>query len=137
MSLPFRIIARREETLQADLKREQLGALQGRIDHLNAYIVKLENLLDHERQRISDEQERADRATDALLLQNGTPPVTATGRRETEAKDEERAEAAADIERQLAEIYSENAVVFFDDIGRELPPDLQEAAAELMKKNSN
>lgn len=137
MSLPFRIISRREETLQADLKREQLGAMQGRIDHLGAYIVKLENLLDHERQRIDDERERADRATDALLLQNGTPSVTATGRREIEAKDEERAEAAADLDRQLAAIYCETADTFFDDMGSELPPDLQEAAAEIMKKNLN
>ena len=132
----WRLISRREETLQADLKRETLGALQGQIDRANAYIAKLERLLDHERSRIDDERERADRATDALLLQNGTPPVTATGRRDTEAQEEKRAEAEKDYFEQLAEISRECVDTHYDDLGLELPPELQEAAAELLK-NAN
>ena len=131
--LGWRLISKREETLQSDLRRETMGALQGQIDRANAYIAKLERLLDHERSRIDDERERADRATDALLLQNGTPPVTATGRRESEAQEEKRAEAEKDYFEQLAEISRETVDTHYDDFGLELPPELQEAAAELLK----
>lgn len=129
----WRLISRREETLQADLKRESLGALQGQIDRANAYIGKLEKLLDHERARIDDERERADRATDSLLLQNGTPPVTATGRRDNEAQEEERKDAEKTYLSQLAEISRETVDTHYDDFGLELPSEFQEAAAELLK----
>lgn len=129
----WRFISEREETLQRDLVTEKLTALQAKVDDAKAYIVKLEALLDHERQRIDDERERADRATDALLLQNGTPAVTATGRRDSEAVEERRKDQEETYLSQLAEISRESADTHYDDFGLELPPELQEAAAELLK----
>lgn len=134
--LGWRLISEREETLQRDVVAGKVAALQGQIGDAKAYILKLEGLLDHERQRIDDERERADRATDALLLQNGTPAVTATGRRDNEAREEERKDQEETYLNQLAEISRETADTHYDDFGLELPPELQEAAAELLK-NAN
>lgn len=131
--LGWRLISRREETLQSDLKAGAIGALQGKIDHLNGYIAKLERLLDHERERIEFERERADRATDALLLQNGTPAVTAIGHREIQAAEKERKEKDDDFRKQIADIYRETTETHYDDLGRELPEEFRESAAELLK----
>jgi len=130
--LGYHVITDRVIELQKALEREKLGALQGQIDRANAYIAKLERLLDHERERIEAERERADRATDSLLLQNGTPPVTAIGNRESRAIEEKREEAEKTVREQIADIYRETTATYYDDLGRELPEELRAPAAELL-----
>ena len=132
----WHLISRREKALEVQLTETRIALLSASLREKDEYIAKLERLIDHERSRIDDERERADRATDALLLQNGTPPVTATGRRDTEAQEEKRAEAEKDYFEQLAEISRESIDTHYDELGLELPPELQEAAAELLK-NAN
>jgi len=132
----WHLISRREKALEVQLTETRIALLSASLREKDEYIAKLERLIDHERSRIDDERERADRATDALLLQNGTPPVTATGRRDTEAQEEKRAEAEKDYFEQLAEISRESIDTHYDELGLELPPEFQEAAAELLK-NAN
>lgn len=102
--------------------------LQAEIERLKVYIVKCENLIDHERQRVTDERERADRVNDSLLQQNGLPASTATVRLEqAEQSDKIKSEFERQM-KELQEIYSETTEEMAGDSGDDF---IQEIKAQL------
>lgn len=131
----WNIISDRVIELQEQLARQEADSLRAEIARLNAYILKCENLIDHERERIEAERVRADLLGDSLLAQNGLPVVSQTGRREEEATEAERKDANDMYMAQMAELSQETIGTMYDELGVELPPDLAAAAKELMKVN--
>lgn len=102
--------------------------LQAEIERLKVYIIKCENLIDHERQRVTDERERADRVNDSLLQQNGLPASTATVRLEqAEQSDKIKSEFERQM-KELQEIYSETTEEMAGDSGDDF---IQEIKAQL------
>lgn len=85
------------------------------ISQLKAYIAKCEHLIDHERQRVTDERERADRVNDALLQQNGLPASTATVREEQAENDKKLQDLFEKQRQDYAEIYAETLEDFNTD----------------------
>lgn len=129
------VVTRRVIELQEKLAKQEADSLRAEIARLNAYILKCENLIDHERERIEAERVRADLLGDSLLAQNGLPVVSQTGRREEEATEAERKDANDMYMAQMAELSQETIGTMYDELGVELPPDLAAAAKELMKVN--
>lgn len=102
------------------------ASLQREIDRLQAYIVKCENLIDHERERVNDERERADRVNDALLQQNGLPASTSTVRAE-QAEIQSKIEDAFEKQRQeFNEIYAETIEDTITDSDLSLSQEVQD-----------
>ena len=97
----------REIELEHAAYEFRLSAQEREIARLAEYVAKCERLIEHERERIDSERERADRTTDALLQQNGLPATTSTVLTEQKAQEVERKEAMDDHMKILAEIYGE------------------------------
>lgn len=113
--------------------RVDLAVAQAEIRHrdneigqLKAYIAKCEHLIDHERQRVTDERERADRVNDALLQQNGLPASTATVREEQAQNQKTLEDAFEKQRREYAEIYSETIEDFNSDGDNDILQDVKD-----------
>jgi len=72
-----------------------------------AYAKKCEALLDHERERIDSERERADRIADSLFVSSGLPPASSAGVAEAKSIEAESKIVRADAMREIAEIFQE------------------------------
>ena len=79
------------------------------------YAKKCEALLDHERERIDNERERADRIADSLFVSSGLPPASSTGVAETKAEAAKSAIIREDAMKEMAEVFAES----WDDINME------------------
>lgn len=71
------------------------------------YARKCEALLDHERARIDNERERADRIADSLFVSSGLPPASSTGVAEQKAIEAKDSILRADAMKEMAEIFQE------------------------------
>lgn len=114
--------------LRVDLAVEKTKTehLRLEIARLNEYVVKCENLIDHERNRVTDERERADRVNDALLQQNGLPASTATVRQE-QAEYQTKADDAFEKRRkEFEEIYSESVEELIGDNDTSIVQDVKD-----------
>lgn len=114
--------------LRVDLAVEKTRTehLQTEILRLNEYITKCENLIDHERSRVTDERERADRVNDALLQQNGLPASTATVRDEQAELQLKRDTAFEKQRKEFEEIYAETMEDFSGDPDTDLTQDIKD-----------
>lgn len=99
----------RDTELQAvqALNDTRLASLQSQLDAAQAYARKCESLLDHERERIDAERERADRIADSLFQSQGLPSTSTTVRTEEAAATAEATLKQADYLKELQEIYGE------------------------------
>lgn len=92
-------------------------------------IAKLERMIDHEREYIDAERRRADRASDAVLQQNGLPPVTDTVVNALDAEKDASEKKYADAQRRNAEFYAES----LDDVesDSEISPEIKAMLSEV------
>ena len=72
------------------------------------YAKKCEALLDHERERIDSERERADRIADSLFVSSGLPPASSTGVAEAKAVEAESKIVREDALKEMAAIFQES-----------------------------
>jgi hypothetical protein len=72
-------------------------------------------LVDHERERIDGERERADRIADSLFVSSGLPPASSAGVAEAKAVEVESKIVREDALKEMAEIFQES----FDEITAE------------------
>lgn len=106
---------------------------EAEIERLKEYIVKCENLIDHERQRVTDEQERADRVNDSLLQQNGLPASTATVRDEQAELQSKRDAAFEKQRKEFEEIYAETIEDFSGDHDADITQDIKDLIGSAAK----
>ena len=107
----------------------QLEALRSELVSAREYAVKCERLIEHERERIDQERERADRIADSILQSNGLPPISATVIHEQQEQDKILAGRRADYLRQMDEIYGESIDELLEDGADPIPEALTEIAA--------
>jgi len=103
----WRLVRTRELELEHTAYNLRISAQEKEIARLTEYVAKCERLIEHERERIDSERERADRTTDALLQQSGLPATSTTVLTEQKAKAAETKIAVDEHMKQLAEIYGE------------------------------
>ena len=72
------------------------------------YAKKCEALLDHERERIDNERERADRIADSLFVSSGLPPASSTGVAEAKSIEAESKIVREDALKEMAAIFAES-----------------------------
>jgi|SRR6185369_3400046 len=96
--------------LRIDIARlqAQLEGMTLQLRQREEYITKLEHLLDHERDRIDAERNRADRASDALLQQNGIAPITELGVAKSEASNEAAQAEMQELRDRVGQFYAES-----------------------------
>lgn len=92
-------------------------------------LLQANRLIDHERDRIDLERERADRMADAVFQANGLPATSATVLREQKAAEAAVDEKRTDYAKQLMEIYGETEADMEESGAEPLP----EALAEIVK----
>lgn len=98
----------------------------------NQLSERLERELSYWRKRADEERERADRAQDALNLQNGLPEVTATGVSERSKREREAEDAFDKRQKEIAEIFADEIDAMGEIEKLELPEEMREAAAKFM-----
>ena len=72
------------------------------------YARKCEKLVDHERERIDGERERADRIADSLFVSSGLPPASSAGVAEAKAVEAESKIVREDALKEMAAIFQES-----------------------------
>jgi len=108
----WKLVSERELTLTATLADEQIKTAVALQRKAEEYAQKCEALLDHERKRIDDERERADRIADSLFVSSGLPPASATGVAEASAARLDADGKKEDYMKEMAEIFQES----WDDV---------------------
>ena len=111
----------------------QLEALRSELVSAREYAAKCERLIEHERERIDQKRERADRIADSILQSNGLPPISATVIHEQQEQDKILAGQRADYLKQMDEIYGESIDDLFED-GAEPVPDV---VVEIARNGAN
>jgi len=98
-----------KNSLRVDIARlqAQLEGMTLQLRQRDEYITKLERLLEHERERIDFERNRADRANDLVLQQNGLPPITELGVQKSEASAEEAAKEMKELRERVGNFYAD------------------------------
>src|SRR5271166_3075327 len=103
--LGWKLLREKEIELQQQLTEARIAGLTAELVAAKEYAGKCERLLDHERERIDSERERADRIADSLLQSQGiaatSNTVIAEQKTVTTAVDEKRAKEM----QELLEIY--------------------------------
>lgn len=99
-----------KNALRCDLARLQAQneGLTVQLRQRDEYITKLERLLDVERDRVLAERERADRAGDALLQQNGVAAISSLGVAQSKAAQEEADAEMKRFRETVGHIYAES-----------------------------
>jgi bacterioferritin (cytochrome b1) len=88
--------------------RAELAAANAELRYLRDAVTKLERLVDHEREVINSERARADRAADALLQQNGLPPVTDLVVGESKLAAQDAKDKFSEQQKILEQLYAES-----------------------------
>jgi hypothetical protein len=96
-----------EISLQRELMDQRLAALAAELAASKDYAMKCEALIAHERERIDQERERADRIADSLFQSNGLPATSPTVIAEQKAAEATAAGKRTDYMAELMEIYGE------------------------------
>ena len=92
------------------------------------YARKAENLLQHERDRIDSERERADRIADSLFQSQGLPPTSTTVVTEIKAAEKVSADKLEKYMAELSEIYADQEDELLQDGAEPLPEVIAEKA---------
>ena len=92
------------------------------------YTRKAENLLQHERDRIDSERERADRIADSLFQSQGLPPTSTTVVTEVKAAEKVSADKLEKYMAELSEIYADQEDELLQDGAEPLPEVIAEKA---------
>ena len=92
------------------------------------YARKAEYLLQHERDRIDSERERADRIADSLFQSQGLPPTSTTVVTEVKAAEKVSADKLEKYMAELSEIYADQEDEFLQDGAEPLPEVIAEKA---------
>lgn len=90
------------------------------------FIAKCERLIEHERERIDSERERADRIADSLFQSNGLPATSATVLQEQKAADAIADDKRVNMMKELTEIWGETENDLVEDGAEPLPEPLAE-----------
>jgi hypothetical protein len=120
----WKLIRESELALQSQLTETRIASLAASLRETQRYAEKCEALLDHERERIDSERERADRIADSLFQNQGLPAVSPM------VLGEQRAEA------QMADKNREDYRKQLDEIFGETLSDLEESGAEDILKEA-
>jgi len=118
-----------ELQLRVQVYEMQLSAVRAELEATKVYVGKCERLIEHEREQIDKERERADRIADSLFQSQGLAPTSVTVVREQKAADEVADGKRTDYMAQLAEIYGETESELVEDGAEPVP----EPIAELVK----
>jgi hypothetical protein len=103
----WKLLRETELAAMQALNDTRLESLQNQLDAARVYARKCESLLDHERERIDSERERADRIADSLFQSQGLPATSTTVIAEQREVSEKTKVAQEDYQKMLQEIYSE------------------------------
>lgn len=122
----WRLIRESELALQAQLTETRIASLAADLRAAKDYAAKCERLIEHERERVTKEQERADRIADSLFQSNGLPPTSATVIKEQTTADARALDKQAKQMRELMEIYSDMENDLLEDGAEPLPAELAE-----------
>ena len=104
----YRLVSERELLMIGQIADEQIKTAVALQRKAEEYAQKCEALLDHERKRIDDERERADRIADSLFVSSGLPPASATGVAEASAARLDADGKKEDYMKEMAEIFQES-----------------------------
>lgn len=124
--LGWRLLRESEIALQTQLTELRIQALTAELCAAKEYSAKCERLLDHERERIDAERERADRIADSLFQSSGLPPTSSTVLQEQRSADAEAALKRTDYMKELMEIYNETENDLVEDGATPLPEEIAE-----------
>ena len=122
----WRLISERELQLMNQLSNAKIAALDHELELAKEYIRKCEGLIDHERNRIDSERERADRIADSLFQSNGLPATSTTVIADQKAEEAKFAAAQKTHQAELMEIYGESIEELTGDGVAALPDELAE-----------
>jgi len=126
-ALGWTLIRTSEYVLRREMLEHELKMAIAARDQAREYAEKCERLVDHERERIDSERERADRIADSLFQSQGLPATSPTVLSEQRKADEQAKANVTAYQKQLEEIFGET----YDDITEEGADDiLKEAAAK-------
>lgn len=125
--LGWKLLRNSEIALQELLTETRLAAVAAELCAAKEYAAKCERLIEHERQRIDSERERADRIADALFQSSGLPATSATVLEEQKAREAIADGKREDHMKELMEIYGETESELVEDGAEPLPEELAEA----------
>lgn len=124
--LGWKLIRESEIALQAQLTDIRIASIASDLRAAKEYAAKCERLIEHERERIDLERERADRIADGRFQADGLAPVSETVLREQRADEKVAAEKRTDYMKELMEIYGETEADLLEDGAEPLPQELAE-----------
>lgn len=122
----WKFLRESEIALQAQLTETRIASLAVELRTAKEYAAKCEHLIEHERERIDIERERADRIADGRFQAEGLPAVSETVLREQKAAEDVAAIKRTDYMRELMEIYGETESELVEDGAEPLPEELAE-----------
>jgi hypothetical protein len=122
----WKLVSEAEIALRAQLSETRIASLAADLRAAKDYAAKCERLIEHERERIDAERDRADRIADSLFQSNGLPPTSETVVREQKTADSAHADKLADQMKQLMEIYDETENDLVEDGAEPLPEEFAE-----------
>jgi hypothetical protein len=105
--LGWRLLRDAELALQRQLTDAKIASLEAELKAAKEYAAKCERLIEHERERIDSERERADRIADSLFQSNGLPATSTTVIAEQKKAEEELAGKRKSYLDELAEMYGD------------------------------
>src|ERR1039458_1038700 len=126
--LGWKLLRESEIALGVQLTETRVASLAADLRATKEYVAKCERLIEHERERIDSERERADRIADSLFQSQGLPPTSVTVVAEQKAEQEVAAGKRVDYMKELLEIYSEAESDLLEDGLEPLPQELVETA---------
>lgn len=126
--LGWKLLRESEIALGVQLTETRVASLAADLRATKEYVAKCERLIEHERERIDSERERADRIADSLFQSQGLPPTSVTVVAEQKAEQEVAAGKRVDYMKELLEIYSEAESDLLEDGLEPVPQELVETA---------
>jgi hypothetical protein len=124
----WKLIRESEIALGVQLTETRIASLAADLRATKEYVAKCERLIEHERERIDIERERADRIADGQFQSNGLPAASETVLREQRAQDTIVEGKRIDYAKELLEIYSEQESDLLEDGLEPVPQELVETA---------
>ena len=124
----WNLISDKEIALQSQLAEAKLAALTAELAAVKAYAGKCERLIDHEREQIASERERADRIADSLFQSSGLPATSTTVITEQKAAESIANDKRVDYMKQLLEIYGETEEELVNEGADSVPDEILELA---------
>ena len=104
----WRLISANEYRMEMNLRDMEVKNANARAAAAEEYAGKCERLLDHERERIDCERERADRIADSLFASSGLPPASSAGVAEAKSIEAESKIVREEALKEMAAIFAES-----------------------------